>query len=117
MTESEKFEHWCIVEIMGHQRYAGMVSEQTIGGASFIRVDVPEIDGQKGFTKMFGSGSIYCITPCEEYIARGAAAKFGQRPIEVFDLPKEWREKLRARPALAAAGQIDDEDDDTDYHD
>ncbi len=37
------FDTWAVVEVMGHNTYAGRVTEQAIGGASFIRVDVPEI--------------------------------------------------------------------------
>ena len=36
---------WAIVEIFGHQRIAGFLSEQTIGGQSFVRVDVPDLPG------------------------------------------------------------------------
>lgn len=31
----EKFAQWAIVEIFGHSKFAGLVTEQTIGGASF----------------------------------------------------------------------------------
>ena len=33
------FDSWAIVEIFGHQTFAGRVTEQAIGGASFVRVD------------------------------------------------------------------------------
>jgi hypothetical protein len=89
---AEKFEQWCILEIMGHQTFAGLVSEQAIGGASFVRIDVPEADGLPAFSKCFGAGSIYCITP-----------------VSVYDLPSEIRDRLRT-PALPAA-QEDFEDD------
>lgn len=84
MSEQEKpsFDHWCIVEVMGHQRFAGRVTEQTIGGSSFVRVDVPEIKGRQAFTKMFGSGSIYCITPVDEETARAAAGQMNNQPLE-----------------------------------
>jgi hypothetical protein len=32
----EKFEAWAVAEIMGHQRYAGFLTEQTIGGCAFV---------------------------------------------------------------------------------
>lgn len=35
------FEGWAILELMGHRRLAGHISEAQIGGASFIRIDVP----------------------------------------------------------------------------
>lgn len=37
------FDQWAIVDVMGHQRYAGRVTEETLAGAGFIRVDVPEV--------------------------------------------------------------------------
>lgn len=49
-----KFEHWALVELMGHQRIAGLVSEQTIAGKGFIRVDVPKENGEIIFTRFFG---------------------------------------------------------------
>jgi len=38
---SEKFEGWCVLELMGHRRLAGYVSEQEIAGADMLRIDVP----------------------------------------------------------------------------
>lgn len=82
MTEqTDKFEHWAVVELFGHQKIAGMVSEVTIGGQGFIRVDVPEVDGLPGFTKIYGGGAIYAITPCDEDAARIATGRLQVRPI------------------------------------
>lgn len=97
-VEQKTFESWCIVEIMGHSRYAGLVTEQTIGGCSFVRVDVPEIPGDDGretqpaFTKLFSQGSIFCITPCTEEAARTVARSFRARALSVFDLPAPARQ-------------------------
>lgn len=90
----EKFNEWAILEIMGHQTYAGRVSEQAVGGASFVRIDIPEIEGQAGFTKIFGAGSIYCISPCTEQVARAMAARYRQVPINRYDLPDEWKSAI-----------------------
>lgn len=38
------FEGWVILELMGHRRLAGYLSERQIGGASFLRIDVPSND-------------------------------------------------------------------------
>ncbi len=35
------FEGWAILELMGHRRLAGRVSEASVAGAAFIRIDVP----------------------------------------------------------------------------
>ena len=94
-TETKSFEQWCVVEIMGHKKFAGLVTEQTIGGTSFVRIDVPELlssDGEKviseRFTKLFGGGSIYCITPCTEETARAFAAGLRSEAFGLYDIPK-----------------------------
>jgi hypothetical protein len=83
---ADKFEQWAIVEVMGHQRFAGRVTEQAIGGANFVRVDVPAIDGQLEFTKLFGPSSIYCITIVTEEIAKAAAASMRIVPVSTYDI-------------------------------
>lgn len=96
MSDEEKtpFDQWAIVEIMGHQRYAGRVTEQTIGGTSFVRVDVPANDERQPFTKLFGSGAIYALTIVDEETARAASASQRQTPMD------EWsaRSMLEALP-------------------
>jgi len=71
------FEGWAIVELFGHSMIAGMASEQSIAGSNMLRVDVPEVDGSPAFTKFFGSGAIYAITPTTEENARIAAGRLG----------------------------------------
>lgn len=114
MVTADKFEQWCILEIMGHQRFAGLVSEQTIGGASFVRIDVPEVDGRPAFSKLFGASSIYCISPCTEQVARMMAAELRRQPLSIYDLPEEVRAKLR-QPVLSGPVRDDDSFDDEDY--
>lgn len=83
---------WAIVEVLGHKKFAGKLTEQVFGAASMFRVDVPETDqGDRttaAYTKLIGVGSIYCITPCTEAIARAAAQALERwnEPIPV-DLP------------------------------
>jgi hypothetical protein len=85
LSESnERFECWGVVEVMGHRRFSGKVSEQSIGGASFVRVDVPAVEGRLPFTKLLGAGSIYCITPCSEAVARADAAQSYDKPVTIY---------------------------------
>ena len=52
-TETQqKLEAWAIVELFGHTRIAGHVSKFVIGGASFMRVDVPEVENVPAFTRL-----------------------------------------------------------------
>ena len=92
-TTVEKFAEWAIVEIMGHKRFAGHVTEQAVGGASFVRIDVPEISLPTGdvlpaFTKLFGAASIYCISPCTEETARLFAASIRAEGFSRYEVPK-----------------------------
>ncbi len=82
----EKFDQWGIVEVMGHQRLAGRVMEQAVGGTAFVRVDVPESEGRPAFTKLLGSGAIYAITLTTEETARLAAARLRMAaPMDEWD--------------------------------
>lgn len=106
---SEQAGFWAIVEIMGHNVYAGLVTEELVAGTPLVRVDVPATSEQKGFSKLFGGAAIYSITPVEEDVARAMASKFEKRPLDVWDLPTEWRKKIH-QPAIA--GPVDDDDED-----
>jgi len=92
-TTVEKFDEWAVVEIMGHKKYAGHVTEHAMGGSSFVRIDVPEItlsDGQTlaPFTKLFGAGSVYCISPVTEETAKAFAAKLMAESFSRFEAPR-----------------------------
>ncbi len=86
--ENEKFDSWAIVEIMGHSKLAGRVTEQAIGGSSFVRVDIPEREGHPAFTKLFGNAAIFSITPVTEDLARKAAAHCDSEPVSVYIPPE-----------------------------
>ena len=40
-TKENGFKQWAILELMGHRRLAGLVSETTLAGGAFLRIDVP----------------------------------------------------------------------------
>jgi len=68
----EGFSHWAIIELMGHQQIAGFVTEATIAGGAFIRVDVPNPDAEGDlYTRYLGPSAIYAINPTtkEEVLA------------------------------------------------
>lgn len=91
----EAFEHWAILELFGHQRIAGKVSEQTIGGCAFVRVDVPgdEELGIQPFTKLFGNGAIYAISITDEETARAMVKHCRLKPIDRWSIQDMIREK------------------------
>lgn len=82
MTSKEKsYEGWAIIELFGHNMIAGLLSEQTVGGTPFVRVDVPATDEASGFTKFFGGAAIYAITPTTEELATQASKNLAIRPV------------------------------------
>lgn len=102
-TQQEKFETWALVELFGHNRIVGLVTEQAVGGASFIRVDVPDADGQTRFTRLFGAAAIYAINPVEKAVAIQLAQRCGAARVQAYELPQ-----------LPAGNGDDGEDEDGD---
>lgn len=87
-ADSGKFDSWAIVELMGHRKLAGRVSEQIVAGVPLLRIDVPDA-GPKipGFTTFYGASSIYSLTPTTEEICRAYSATHRERPIQAYELP------------------------------
>ena len=75
-----------VIDLFGHTRIAGKVTEATIGGSALIRVDVPETDGQQAYTRYYGVGAIYSITPTDEATMLRAASALMQEPIHPYEL-------------------------------
>lgn len=98
----EAFDCWCVLELFGHVRLAGRVTEASIGGCSLLRVDVPDKNGGVEFTRYFGNGAIYSMTPVTEDVARRVGNGSAAAPVKPWEMP---------RPALTAAP--DDEEDHT----
>lgn len=139
MTEKQaSFEGWAILEIFGHQRYAGFVTTEAFGQAVLFRVDVPPLeereritkhygyddDGKsvppgstvkesavQGYTKFFGPGAIYAMTPCTQEAAREAVASMQPRKVSVVSMPPE------AQVAALPPRFTDNDDDDEDFDD
>ena len=84
---------WALIELFGHQRVAGFVSEYNFGGETFVRVDVPALEEITPFTRMFGKGAIYAINPLAEVLARRMATSLRVAPLQLYDLtaPKQRR--------------------------
>lgn len=97
---AEKFEQWAILELMGHRRLAGLVSEQEAFGTAMCRIDVPQDEGMM-MTQFYGGSSIYALTPVSEEVARAFARRNVVRPITVYDL---------ALPAPSSRAPFDDDD-------
>lgn len=78
---------WAIVELFGRQIIAGQISEVVIAGGDMLRIDVPPVDGIAAYTKFFGSGAIYAISPTDEASALHAVEHLHVRPINEWTIP------------------------------
>jgi hypothetical protein len=95
--------------LWGHQRIAGRISEQVIGGGNLLRVDVP--DGEDQFrTVFYGSSAIYAMHVTDEAAARAACKGMGTRPAYAWEL--ERLQKLPAATVHSSSSYDDREDDD-----
>lgn len=122
-VNDKSFDCWAIVEVMGHKKFAGFVTEQTFGVATLIRVDVPateQRDERKTaeYSKLIGVGSIYCITPCTEEVARKCATALEayNDPIPVA-IPAERRLQAPTPAEEEVLPGFEDEDDEVVYDD
>lgn len=110
--EQQRFEAWGIVDLFGHTRLAGRISEQAIGGETFIRVDVP--NGEGFHTRLFGKGAIYGMSLTDETIAREVAKASSIRPVSSYDvtaLLADMRPK-QPSPVESIVGDPDEYPDD-----
>ena len=96
---------WAVLELLGHVRIAGRVTEEEHFGAKLGRIDIPTGDGFT--TQWFSGGSIYRLTPTTEEIARGVALRNQPEPVHRWELPAPLK-----TPACVVG-----EDDDDGYND
>lgn len=94
---------WAILELMGHRRLAGYVTEQDIAGVAMLRIDVP---CDPPTTQYYSGSAVYCITPTSEETARKVATMGRPAPVQRWELP------AASGPHLG-----DDPDGDLDGHD
>ena len=101
---AEAFEGWGIVELMGHRRVAGRVSEVEQYGATMLRVDVPQ--GDDWVTQFYGGSAIYCLTPTTEAIARQVAVP--PEPAHAWELRALTAGREETLDALILGTDADD---------
>lgn len=99
---------WAVVELMGHRKLAGLVSEEIRFGAPMCRIDVPANGEIAAFTQYYGGQAIYAMTPVSEQVARGVATRLQARPVSVWDIAAVAGDR-QAR--LALANEYDDAED------
>ncbi|AWM38187.1 hypothetical protein GobsT_37010 [Gemmata obscuriglobus] len=91
-------EQWAVVELKGHVRLAGRLSEVEMFGTKMGRLDIPAADGFT--TKLFHGSSVYAISFVDEAAARAVAAANEHEPVRPWELPKQ----LPAASAIDVSG-------------
>jgi hypothetical protein len=107
--EENKFELWAIVELFGHQKMCGKVTEQTVGSSTWIRVDVPETKGNPSFTRMLHPNAIYAINPVTEEVAKIKCEQMVVQPIEAWDINRMQQKILELKSAPTKPEFTEDE--------
>jgi len=106
----ERFKGWAILELMGHRRLGGFVSEDELAGAGMLRIDIPKSEGE-GFTcsQYYSPAAMYALTLVSEEIARAVAKSNQPQPAHSWELP--------ARQLAASARQPipPDHDDESEF--
>jgi hypothetical protein len=92
--ENVQIEGWAILDLFGHSHLAGHVSTCMVGTSALFRVDVPEEQGQPGYTRFVGPGAIYSLTMVSEEVARAAIRAIRPPALTVYiplKLPEQDR--------------------------
>lgn len=138
--KAQEFNGWAVIEIFGHQKYAGLVETVYYGTACLFRIDIPGlpererttkftqyIDGKRipagsvvkseatePATKMFGVSSVFSITPCTEEAVLVALENMMPRPVHVMSVPPE-RLQISAADDEAEEGGDEQEIDESSF--
>jgi hypothetical protein len=86
MAETQTFDHWCIVELFGHQRTAGRVRPAEFP-AGHVRLEIPATSGHEAMTQILNPQAIYRLTPTTEALATAFAAECRPVPVSRWELP------------------------------
>lgn len=79
-------ERWAIIDLFGHTRLAGRVSEVQQFGTSMCRIEVPEVDGRPGFTRDVGGAAIFGMTDVSEDLAVAFTRAQRTAPVQPYEL-------------------------------
>lgn len=96
-----RFESWAVLELMGHRRLAGYLTEVDLAGGRFLRIDVPMADGTMA-TQLYSPAAVYAITPASEEIAYVVARQNQPQPLHYFEL-----RQLQSPQSTEPEGELD----------
>ena len=114
-AEATAFKDWVILELMGHRRLAGYLTEVQIGGVSFLRLDVPSNDvctrcsGNGGLQESDLDGRpLHTEDPCTDCDGYGTPLQATQfyAPSAVYCITPTTEEIARKVAALAQPAPV-----------
>lgn len=91
---SGAYEAWALVEVMGHRRLAGKVTEVNLFGSKMMRVEIPEVDGIPAHEQILSGSAIFAFTPVGVEAARALAATIKHMPFDPWLLAPSQRPLL-----------------------
>lgn len=97
---------YAVVEMMGHRKVVGIISESRFGPGSLIRCDVIDGHGKIDRTEHIGVGSVYCLTEVSKEAAEMSARAYVEKPSFAYTVPQAPR---------TLPGMNDDDDFDDRY--
>ena len=102
VKDSDELQGFALVELFGHQRIVGAVSQKPMGSEVWIRVDVPNLTSsgkviRDGFTRFFNPKAIYSMTPISEDVMLNLLPSIDGTPAEARSLTSRsysgWRDQ------------------------
>lgn len=88
---------WMLVELLGHNKIAGFVTEEQKFGQVLLRIEIPTCfeDGLVTYTTQFyGTHALYCATPINKNDAILLSKELRPTPFSKFDLHRESKINL-----------------------
>jgi hypothetical protein len=82
----DDFDHWCVVDLFGRQRFAGRVRKAEFP-SGFLRLDVPATPGHGALTQLYNPSAVYGLSVTTEEIATATAARCRPEPVHRWELP------------------------------
>lgn len=107
-VEKQKLQSFAVIEMMGHRKIVGLVTESDISGGQLLRVDVLNADGEPERTEYIGVGSIYCLTIVSEEAAKAIAVRNSPKPAWAWNLPQP--PQLQSGDAEAREAELADDE-------
>lgn len=106
-----------MVELMGHQRIAGHITEKAFGSNVMLQVDVPAVGENPAFSRILSFSAIYAINPCTEEVATKIADSIREVPIVDYNMRTHVNAALKTAiesGKLVPAGNVESGEDEED---